>query len=656
VVDPLEGTLVSDAGVAVGRVQEIAPGGIRILFPSEADPPAGIVPGAPVEVAVGGGKGDPVAGQVVWIGSTTDGSSVAGVEARIQWDEEASCRQQQAGTEPVLDLAAVRHRTPRYSTLARALDELFVRGSGESFDGPEGLVFLCRWARALTGAEIAEAWCFGERDRSWRLRAVVSGDSSEIWEDGPTLPSDAIDFLRFREAMRCGGQLFRNDLDPGVPWPAWARTPGARAALLVPVCGREMDLGVLCLFDRHRPFAFGPQSQRDAVILARQAALLLEQSRTLESLRSSEEKFRRIFDEGIDGITLNDEAVGTYLDVNGEFLKLTGYRREEVIGRTPAEIGIWARREHFREALRALRARGSLRNFETEFRMKDGTLRCGLYSAARIEVGGRPCILSFVRDVTALREAERELEKSRQQLAVTEKLSALGRVVAGVAHEIRTPSTYVANHLFLIRHRLEALRAALPELGSEIAQVLQSVEVAVEGIGRIDRLVKELRRFVRQPVSGRAKASLDEVVRGAVELFRTVGQGRIELEVDLAPTPPLPVDREPVQQVVLNLLHNAMEASPSGGRVRIATRAVAGGGEVAVQDWGAGIPPEAESRLFDPFFTTKAEGTGLGLSIARRIVEAHGGSIRYETRLGEGTCFVVFLPAEADPTSKQEAP
>jgi two-component system, NtrC family, sensor kinase len=158
----------------------------------------------------------------------------------------------------------------------------------------------------------------------------------------------------------------------------------------------------------------------------------------------------------------------------------------------------------------------------------------------------------------------------------------------------------------------------------------------------IDRLVEDLRRFTTHRVGETVDADLRDVV--AVDLFQATRRGRIEVQADLASVPALPVDRGQVQQVVLNVLNNSAEAMPAGGPVRIATRAVPGGGEIEVEDHGTGLPPEVEAQLFRPFFTTKPDGTGLGLSSSQRSIEAHGGQIRYQTRPGEGTTFVVFLP------------
>ncbi len=258
-------------------------------------------------------------------------------------------------------------------------------------------------------------------------------------------------------------------------------------------------------------------------------------------------------------------------------------------------------------------------------------------------------ILTVLATALARRRAEQELEAARHQVAMSEKLSTLGTLVSGVAHEIRTPLTYVTNNLFLIRQRLEHAARTRPELAGLVDEVARYGKAALDGVARIDRLVEDLRRFARRDEGGPVEADLRDVVGVAVDLFRATRRGRIEVRAELRSVPCLRLETGQVQQVVLNLLTNAAESMPSGGLVRITTRAVPGGGEIEIEDHGDGIAPDVQDRLFHPFFTTKAEGTGLGLSISQRIIESHGGHIRFESHVGRGTTFFVFLPLrEAD--------
>lgn len=252
-------------------------------------------------------------------------------------------------------------------------------------------------------------------------------------------------------------------------------------------------------------------------------------------------------------------------------------------------------------------------------------------------------------DLRERKEAERELEASRKQLAVSEKLSSLGTLVSGVGHEVRTPLTYIRTNLALLQAAVADAASGDPKFSSVKRDADRWVGAANEGIARIDRLVQELRRFAKPELVSPSPAGLHEVVGAAVDLFRSTQRGRVEIEARLEPTPPFQVDKGQVQQVVLNLMNNAADAMKGTGTVLVRTRMRGGSGEIEVEDAGSGIPPEVEARLFDPFFTTKRDGTGLGLTISRRIVEAHGGRLTYTTKVGHGTTFTIWLPPRARP-------
>lgn len=260
----------------------------------------------------------------------------------------------------------------------------------------------------------------------------------------------------------------------------------------------------------------------------------------------------------------------------------------------------------------------------------------------RDEVAVARTVASHIAFGISRRRAERELEAARRQVAVSEKMAALGSLVSGVAHEVRTPLTYLANNVFLARHRLEKARA-LPATRSLADDVAPCLDAAAEGVDRINRLVTELRPFARLK-GGRVRAGLGDLVRGAVELFRATHRGETAVEADLQATPDVECDREQMQQVVLNLLDNASDAKPRDGVVRVATRCEGNEAVLVVEDHGVGMPAEVKARIFDPFFTTKAEGTGLGLSIVRRIVDAHNGTIEVDSELRLGTRVVIRLP------------
>jgi len=251
-------------------------------------------------------------------------------------------------------------------------------------------------------------------------------------------------------------------------------------------------------------------------------------------------------------------------------------------------------------------------------------------------------VSSSIRDISERKNREAELEASRRQVAVSEKLAALGTMVSGVGHEIRTPLTYINTNLELIKIQTEktAKGETAPAEASE--NIARLVSKSKEGVERADRIVQQLRQFASAQLNTEPSA-LQDVVASAVELFRSVHKGQVIVMADLRPLSGFDVDRGQMQQVLINLLNNGAEAMGNKGTLRVQLRETPGGAEIDVEDRGPGIPRELQSRLFDPFFTTKSEGTGLGLSVSRRIIEAHGGTIRFATD-SKGTTFTVLLP------------
>jgi two-component system sensor histidine kinase HydH len=220
-----------------------------------------------------------------------------------------------------------------------------------------------------------------------------------------------------------------------------------------------------------------------------------------------------------------------------------------------------------------------------------------------------------------------------------DQLAAVGQVAAGVAHELRNPLTSVK---MLVQAGLEAGQAdGLPP---------EDLAIIEHEVRRMETCIQTFLDFARPPVSERRRCDLVPVVRRSLALaeVRARRQG-VELSVDLPPGPlELNIDSAQVQQVLLNLLLNALDALPQGGTVRVEVRPAtpeepAVG--VRIRDTGPGIAPRIRERLFEPFVSSKETGLGLGLSISRRLVEAHGGTIRGENTPGGGALFAFTLPA-----------
>jgi PAS domain S-box-containing protein len=274
------------------------------------------------------------------------------------------------------------------------------------------------------------------------------------------------------------------------------------------------------------------------------------------------------------------------------------------------------------------------------------------------------------------RLAHEALKQAEAQLIQAEKLTALGQMVAGVAHEVNNPLSFVSNNLAVLQRDVASLgqlvriyqeadpvlEAHAPdtlgrarELGDQVdlGYTLENLDRLVdrsrEGLRRIQQIVKDLRDFARPDGGLFESVDLNAGVASTVNIIlgRAKAQG-VELLAELNPLPPVTCQPGKINQVVMNLLANAIDACPAGRKVSVRTEAAPGadGVVLTVADTGTGIDPAVRDRIFDPFFTTKpvGRGTGLGLSISYGIVQAHGGTIAVESEPGAGSTFTVRLP------------
>ncbi|MBI3181763.1 MAG: hypothetical protein HYZ28_06435 [Myxococcales bacterium] len=230
------------------------------------------------------------------------------------------------------------------------------------------------------------------------------------------------------------------------------------------------------------------------------------------------------------------------------------------------------------------------------------------------------------------------LERTQAELVAKERLAAVGELAAVMAHEVRNPLGVVFNSLGSLRKLLGDVRdgAALLDMMEEEAD-------------RLDRIVGDLLDFARPKPPNLLPEALEPIIFGAIETARRAVPNRgVDFQVEVRGLGAVVMDSRMIRQALVNLLINAVQALPRGGRVRVLASEEARGGEpfarIEVSDDGPGIPSESAMRLFEPFFTTKASGTGLGLAVVRRFVEAHQGEVAVETSPERGTTFRVLIP------------
>ncbi|HEU4385493.1 MAG TPA: 7TM diverse intracellular signaling domain-containing protein [Anaeromyxobacteraceae bacterium] len=386
-----------------------------------------------------------------------------------------------------------------------------------------------------------------------------------------------------------------------------------------------------------------------------------ERRRAIQGMRESEERFRLAFDTSPDAITLNRLDDGLYVAVNEGFTRLTGYRPDDVLGRTVREVDLFGARADRDRFMGALRQRAQVQNLEASFRTRDGRAFTGLLSAKILMLRGEPLVLTVTRDVTAERGAEGERRRLEEQLRQAQKMEALGRLAGGVAHDFNNILTAI-----IANAGMAVLEAPADDPNRPL--LLEIRDAARRGAELTRQLLAVSRKQVLEPRPVDLNALLANLRR---MLGRLIGED-VELRLDLADgLPPVLADPGQVEQVVMNLAVNARDALERGGAIAISTRtAEVGPGEarpdrpggryavVTVADTGRGIPPEVFSHLFEPFYTTKpaGQGTGLGLSTVYGIVRQHGGFVEVESAPGRGAAFRVHLPvAEGTAGAQEEA-
>jgi len=294
-------------------------------------------------------------------------------------------------------------------------------------------------------------------------------------------------------------------------------------------------------------------------------------------------------------------------------------------------------------------------------------------------VAGAKILRGLMLDITELRRLGREL-------AAAQKLESVGRLAAGVAHEINTPVQYVSDNVDFVRTSVAdvtaviqayrnlqqvvqsagdvaaaAILAADAEKTADLDYILQNAPQAlkssIEGLERIATIVRSMKEFAHPDQSHKAVADLNQAIRSTLIVAGSEYNHIAEVETHLGDLPPVPCYLGEINQVILNLLVNAAHAisdvvkdTGARGKLTIRTRLDGDAVEISIGDTGTGIPEAVQGKIFDPFFTTKevGKGTGQGLAIARTvIVNKHGGTLRFETEAGKGTTFTIRLPIDA---------
>jgi PAS domain S-box-containing protein len=382
-----------------------------------------------------------------------------------------------------------------------------------------------------------------------------------------------------------------------------------------------------------------------------------ERTRIERELRHSQEKYAKMIHSSPDAITLRSLPDRRYIEISDGFTRLTGYTAEEVIGKTPSEIGIWSDDSPHTEILENIQRQGAVREVEFSFRTKNGEQRYATVSAVRLTLGAESYMLSTSRDITERRSLERQLLQSQ-------KMDAIGRLAGGVAHDFN-------NLLGVILGQIELLQTEF----QHSAKVHRRAEAIEQAGRRAAELTKQLLAFSRQQFIEPRVVDPSAIVRDIENLLQKLIGEDVELTTRLQHNAGnIKVDPSQLEQIRMNLAVNARDAMPEGGKLILETAHVeldeayarqhlgAQAGDflmLVVSDTGIGMDSQTLARIFEPFFTTKSDGrgTGLGLSTVYGIVKQNNGYIMAYSEVEHGTTFRIYFPRvrEAAELRKQKS-
>lgn len=424
----------------------------------------------------------------------------------------------------------------------------------------------------------------------------------------------------------------------------YIRRHHARSILCLPLLKEARLVGSLYLENNLAPHVFTPDRIVILKLLASQAAISLENIRLYDDLQEREARIRRLVDSNIIGIVIWN-LDGRIIDANDAFLRIVGYDREDLkaghlswMELTPPE---W--RDRTTRALVDASVKGAVQPEEKEYFRKDGSRVPVLVGRAVFE--GRPNEgVGFVLDLTELKRAEAAAREMQMELAHANRVATMGQLSASIAHEINQP----------IGAAVTYADAALRWLGANppnLQEVREALGLILESGVRAGEVMDRIRALVRKAPPQKASLEINEVILEVIALTsREMEKNGVSVQAQLAENlPAIQGDRVRLQQVILNLLINAIEAMSgmSGGprELLISTAKTDSGVVVSVRDSGPGLMPEGVERLFEAFYTTKPDGLGMGLSICRSIIEAHGGRLWACANEPRGAVFQFTLTA-----------
>jgi|WetSurMetagenome_2_1015567.scaffolds.fasta_scaffold00497_2 two-component system, cell cycle sensor histidine kinase and response regulator CckA len=371
------------------------------------------------------------------------------------------------------------------------------------------------------------------------------------------------------------------------------------------------------------------------------------------AMRESEEKFSKLFSASPDFILVSDIETGLILEANDGLKDLMGSSNEDRVGKTSFDLGLWTDLNERARFVDEVRKKGECFDFLTKFQSRDGNVFDVAISSKAIDFGGRKCMINVVKDMS-------EMVRLEEQLRHAQKLEAVGRLAEDVANDFSN----------LLDGLLGNIKLAMSVAG-ENSQVKNSLDSALDIVNKAIRLSHNLLAFSCRQAMDRETASVRDVILKSEKFLKRLIGADIEFSLSLKDDAIVDVDALQIERVVTNMVVNARDAMPMGGKLTISSERVEVDESIMfhrqgrkpgsficimIGDTGLGMTKEVMDRMYDPFFTTKdvGKGSGLGLSTAYGIIRQHGGFLSVYSDIGIGSQFSIFLPVVPGEAMQQE--
>jgi len=549
-----------------------------------------------------------------------------------------------------------RKEVERELSQAREKDDAFRAGQGRILEMiargaklPEVLARLVNLIEAQSDGMICSVLQLSEDGK--RIRSGAAPNLPEIYvkavNGAPIGPKNG----------SCGTAMFRGQpvvVTDMLEDPLWedyrelAKLSGLRACWSTPIfSGAGKVLGSFAMYYRQPQAPTGSEA-RLTQAATHIAGIAIEHERSENELRASEERFAKAFNANPYPMSLARLDDGRVIEVNESLIDLSGYSRPELIERGLVEF-LWEMALSRPELIERVRKQGVVRNLDARIRTRGGRLRLVLLSSLIVDIGGLRCLLSVANDITEWKRAEEQLRDTRAELAHVARLTTMGELAASIAHEVNQPLGAIVGNADIC---LRWLKQEPVDLGM-LREALE--DIAGDG-HRASQVISRIRSLAKKQVPEKAPVDLSDIAREVLALLSHEAQRKqVELRSELkSPLPSVAADRVQLQQVLLNLVMNGIEAMSEieDGRreLKIETEGSAESVLVTVSDSGPGLDAAQAEQIFKPFHTTKSDGMGMGLAISRSIIESSGGKLWAESNQSGGATFKFALPVTVGET------